>query len=58
MSEETKRLWDLVKHKLSKRGLLDVILYYPELKEEVDNMIDLMDHLEEHEFEVVSHDDP
>ena len=34
MLDETKRLWDVIKHKLTPEGLLDVIMYFPEFKEE------------------------
>jgi hypothetical protein len=49
MSEETRKLWDLVKCKLSKDGLLDVLRYYPELQKEIDVMIDSIEHLQDSE---------
>jgi len=36
MSEETRRLWDVVKFKLLPDGLMDVTIYFPEVKEEAE----------------------
>ena len=40
MSEETRKLWDLVKNKISTDGLRDVVRYHPELSEEVELIIE------------------
>jgi hypothetical protein len=39
MSEETKKFWDLVKVKINSDGLKDIALHYPELAEEIREII-------------------